>query len=236
MKLLKTLLASILMLMLVLAVTQCDTSSKVSTADLKTNQDSVSYILGVQMGQFLEQARDEINLELVIRTIRAQVAGDSMQLSQADAQNIMRDFNMRMQQKQQEERNEAGRANLQEGQEFLQENKNKEGVITTESGLQYKVLEEGDGPTPSATDTVRVHYRGTTIDGNEFDSSYSRGEPAVFPVNGVIRGWTEALQLMSVGSKYKLFIPSDLAYGERGTRNIEPNSVLIFEVELLGIE
>jgi FKBP-type peptidyl-prolyl cis-trans isomerase len=235
-KLLKTLLASILMFMLVFVFTQCETPSKVSTADLKTNQDSVSYILGVQMGQFLEQAQDEINLELVIRTIRAQVAGDSMQLSQADAQNIMRDFNMRMRQKQQEERNEAGRANLQEGEEFLQENKNKEGVITTESGLQYKVLEEGDGPKPSATDKVTVHYRGTTIDGNEFDSSYARGEPATFQVNGVIKGWTEALQLMSVGSKYKLFVPANLAYGERGTRNIEPNSVLIFEVELLGIE
>jgi len=235
-KLLKTLLTTSLLLLLVLIVMQCDTSSKVSIADLKTNQDSVSYVIGVQMAQSLEPVRDDIDFDLIVNAMRSQMAGDSMQISQAEAQNIMREFSMKMRQRQQQERQEAGQANLEEGEKFLQENKSKEGVITTESGLQYIVLEEGDGPKPSATDKVTVNYRGTTLDGEEFDSSYSRGEPATFQVNGVIKGWTEALQLMSVGSKYKLFIPSNLAYGERGTRNIEPNSVLIFEVELLGIE
>ena len=116
------------------------------------------------------------------------------------------------------------------------ENRKKDGVKVTESGLQYKVLKEGKGPKPAATDKVTVHYKGTTIDGEEFDSSYRRGEPATFPLNGVIKGWTEALQLMSTGSKYQLFIPGDLAYGEQGSRGgIEPNSTLIFEVELISI-
>ena len=123
------------------------------------------------------------------------------------------------------------------GELFLQENKQKEGVVTTLSGLQYIVLREGDGQRPKVTDTVKVHYRGTFIDGTEFDSSYSRGEPAVFPVNGVIAGWTEALQRMRVGSKYRVFVPPKLAYGERGAGDvIGPNETLIFDVELLGIE
>ena len=123
------------------------------------------------------------------------------------------------------------------GELFLQENKQKEGVVTTLSGLQYIVLREGDGQRPKVTDTVKVHYRGALIDGTEFDSSYSRGEPAVFPVNGVIAGWTEALQRMRVGSKYRVFVPPKLAYGERGAGDvIVPNETLIFEVELLGIE
>ena len=123
------------------------------------------------------------------------------------------------------------------GELFLQENKQKEGVVTTLSGLQYLVLREGEGPKPKVTDTVKVHYRGTFIDGTEFDSSYGRGEPAVFPVNRVIAGWTEALQRMKVGSKYRLFVPSQLAYGERGAGDvIGPNETLIFDVELLDIE
>ena len=125
---------------------------------------------------------------------------------------------------------------IAENQKFLADNSQAEGVKTLESGLQYKVLKSGDGPTPTATDTVKTHYRGKLIDGNEFDSSYSRNEPATFPVNGVIRGWTEALQLMKVGDQWQLVIPSDLAYGPRGRPGIPPHATLIFELELLGIE
>ena len=139
--------------------------------------------------------------------------------------------------KQQEKAQQLGLANKKEGEEFLAANKSKEGVVTLPSGLQYKVLKEGTGPKPSATDSVACNYRGTLINGTEFDSSYKRGQPATFAVNGVIKGWTEALQLMPVGSKWQLFIPADLAYGERGAgADIGPNSTLIFEVELLSIQ
>jgi FKBP-type peptidyl-prolyl cis-trans isomerase len=132
---------------------------------------------------------------------------------------------------------EKAQKNLAEGEKFLAENKTKEGIKTTDSGLQYKVLEEGEGPSPKAGDTVTVHYRGTLVDGTEFDSSYQRGEPATFPLTGVIPGWTEALQLMKKGSKWVLFIPSELAYGERGAGNrIPPNSTLIFEVEMISYQ
>jgi FKBP-type peptidyl-prolyl cis-trans isomerase len=135
------------------------------------------------------------------------------------------------------ERKEQGEANKKKGKEFLERNKTKEGVVTIESGLQYKILKKGTGASPKATDTVRCHYRGTTIDGKEFDSSYKRGEPATFPLNRVIKGWTEGLQLMKEGGKWQFFIPSELAYGSRGAgRDIGPNEVLIFEIELLGIE
>jgi FKBP-type peptidyl-prolyl cis-trans isomerase FklB len=142
----------------------------------------------------------------------------------------MTTFEKDMEQKQKE----AGEKNKTEGTKFLEENKKKEGVKTTASGLQYKVLKEGNGAQPKATDTVTVNYRGTLINGTEFDSSYKRGQPATFPVNGVIKGWTEALQLMKVGSKYQLFIPSNLAYGERAVSpDLAANSTLIFEVELM---
>ncbi|MCB1157821.1 MAG: FKBP-type peptidyl-prolyl cis-trans isomerase [Leptospiraceae bacterium] len=131
---------------------------------------------------------------------------------------------------------EKGKVNKAAGEKFLTENKGKEGVKVTPSGLQYKVIKEGSGAKPTATNTVKVHYVGTLIDGSEFDSSYKRGQPAVFPLNGVIPGWTEGLQLMTVGSKYKFFIPSHIAYGERGPGKIGPNSTLIFDVELISIE
>ncbi len=131
----------------------------------------------------------------------------------------------------------AGDANQKEGAAFLAANKTKEGVVTTSSGLQYKILKQGDGPKPTATDSVVCNYKGTLINGTEFDSSYKRGQPATFPVNGVIKGWTEALQLMPTGSKWQLFVPADLAYGARGAgQDIGPNATLIFEVELLSIQ
>jgi len=232
-KLLTSLLASIILLGLITACSNDATGGKIT---LKSNQDSVSYVIGIQMAQSLEQIREDVDTELIIKAMRAQLAGKESLIEDAKSQSIMRKFSNDIRQKQQAEREQLAQKNLADGAAFLEENKTKEGVITTESGLQYIVLKEGDGPKPKATDKVKVHYVGTTLDGKEFDSSISRGEPASFNVNGVIRGWTEALQLMNVGSKYKLFIPSELAYGARGNRNIEPNSTLIFEVELLGIE
>jgi len=149
----------------------------------------------------------------------------------------MTEFTVQMQQKMVAKNAELTQRNEVESAAFLKENKEKDGIVTTKSGLQYLIIKQGDGPVPKSTDKVKVHYKGTTIDGVEFDSSYQRGEPAVFPVMGVIAGWTEALQLMPVGSHYKLFIPSKLAYGARGAGpNIGPHAALIFEIELLGIE
>ncbi len=233
MKLLTTIVLSITILAL---FTACSTNSDGGNITLKTNQDSVSYVIGSQMAQSLEQVTDDVDTDLIINAMRAKLAGKESLIEDAAAQTLMREFSNTLREKQQAELQAAGEENLAEGAAFLQENKSKEGVVTTESGLQYIVLQEGDGPKPTATDRVKVHYVGTTLDGEEFDSSVKRGEPATFGVTGVIKGWTEALQLMNVGSKYKLFVPSELAYGARGNRNIEPNSTLIFEVELLGIE
>jgi FKBP-type peptidyl-prolyl cis-trans isomerase len=140
-----------------------------------------------------------------------------------------------MQKKQQEKQQEAAAKNKKDGEDFLAANKAKEGVVTTPSGLQYKILQAGTGPKPAATDSVVCNYKGTFVDGKEFDSSYKRGEPATFPVTGVIKGWTEALQMMPVGSKWQLVIPADLAYGEQGRRGMPPNSTLVLEVELVKI-
>ncbi len=233
MKLLTSILISITLLAF---LASCSNTSDGGNIVLKSNQDSVSYIIGTQMAQSLEQVTDDVDTELIIKAMRAQLAGKESLIEDATAQKVMRDFSNKLREKQQAERQQAAEKNLADGAAFLEENKTKDGVITTESGLQYIVLQEGDGPKPTAEDRVKVHYVGTTLDGEEFDSSVARGEPATFGVTGVIKGWTEALQLMSVGSKYKLFIPSELAYGARGNRNIEPNSTLIFEVELLGIE
>src|SRR5438270_10025397 len=136
----------------------------------------------------------------------------------------------------QQKQTEAGKKNAADAEKFLADNKKKEGVKTTESGLQYKVLKEGNGAQPKSSDTVTVNYRGTLTDGTEFDSSYKRGQPATFPVSGVIKGWTEALQMMKAGSKYQLFIPASLAYGEQGRPGIPPNATLIFEVELMDVK
>jgi len=171
----------------------------------------------------------DINPDVLAAGIKDALAGKP-QLNPDQIKEVMTTFEKDMEQKQKD----AGEKNKTEGAKFLEENKKKEGVKTTASGLEYKVLKEGNGAQPKATDTVTVNYRGTMINGTEFDSSYKRGQPATFPVNGVIKGWTEALQLMKVGSKYQLFIPSNLAYGERAVSpDLGANSTLIFEVELL---
>ncbi|SLM29108.1 FKBP-type peptidyl-prolyl cis-trans isomerase (rotamase) [Desulfamplus magnetovallimortis] len=202
---------------------------------METEQEKISYALGYNIGQNLK--RDyEVDLDMFFKGITESHEGKSS-LSEEEMQQTMMTFQNKMKEKQMAQMKESAEANKEAGEAFLKENKGKDGIVTLESGLQYKVITQGDGEKPQLTDTVKCHYKGTTIDGNEFDSSYKRGEPASFKVNGVIKGWTEALQLMTVGSKWMLYIPSDLAYGDRGAgRSIAPGSTLIFEVELLGIE
>jgi FKBP-type peptidyl-prolyl cis-trans isomerase FklB len=196
---------------------------------LKDQRDKVSYSIGLNIGSNLGRQNVEINPEALTAGVKDAIAGKP-QLTQDQIKEVMTAFEKDMQQKQKA----AGEKSAAEGKTFLEENKKKEGVKTTASGLQYKVIKEGTGAQPKATDTVTVNYRGTLIDGKEFDSSYKRGQPATFPLNGVIKGWTEGLQLMKTGSKYQLFVPPDLAYGERTVGpDLAPNSTLIFEVELL---
>jgi FKBP-type peptidyl-prolyl cis-trans isomerase len=174
---------------------------------------------------------------ILARGLKDGLAGGKTLLTDDEAQAAIMEVQNDMRKKQMEKKQEAGAANKKEGEGFLAANKSKEGVVTLPSGLQYKILKAGTGPKPTASDTVSCNYRGTLIDGKEFDSSYKRGQPASFPVSGVIKGWTEALQLMPVGSKWQLVIPSDLAYGDNGAgADIGPGATLIFEVELLSIE
>ena len=189
------------------------------------------------MGENLQKQSVPVDPAILTRGLKDGLAGGKTLLTDQEAQAAIGEVQADLRKKQQEKMQAAGDANKKEGDAFLTGNKAKEGVVTLPSGLQYKILKEGAGPKPAATDSVVCNYRGTLINGTEFDSSYKRGEPATFPVNGVIKGWTEALQLMPVGSKWQLFVPSDLAYGERGpSPDIGPNSTLIFEVELISIQ
>ena len=204
---------------------------------LTTQKDKLSYAIGMNIGSSMKKDALDIDPAILSQGIKDALTGSKPLLTDAEAQTVMTEFRSEMMKKKQEAAQHASEANKQEGQQFLAANKSKEGVVTLPSGLQYKILKEGTGPKPAATDTVTVNYRGTLINGTEFDSSYSRNEPATFGVNQVIKGWTEALQLMPVGSKWQLFIPSDLAYGERSPgAEIGPNSTLIFDVELLSIK
>lgn len=208
----------------------------VQAQDLATDKDKVSYMIGMDVGQNLGQFKDEVDVDVLVRGLRDAMDGKETQLTQEQAAEVRQQFMQRMQAQAQQQRVQAAETNRAEGEAFLAENGKKAGVTTTDSGLQYEVITAGDGPRPKATDRVRVHYVGTLLDGTKFDSSIDRGEPAEFPLNGVIPGWTEGLQLMPVGSKYKFYIPSELAYGEQGTPGpIGPNATLTFEVELLEI-
>src|SRR5215216_981322 len=198
----------------------------------KDQKDKVSYSIGMQIGFNLGRQKVDINPDILAAGIRDAVAGKP-QLTTDQVKEIMAQFEKDMEAKQKQ----LGEKNKTDGAKFLEDNKKKPGVKTTASGLQYKVEKEGTGPQPKATDMVTVNYRGTLIDGTEFDSSYKRGQPATFPLNGVIKGWTEGLQLMKAGSKYQFFVPSNLAYGERAVSpEIGPNATLIFEVELLEVK
>ena len=203
------------------------------TNQLADEKSRVSYAIGMLTGHQWQQQGVDFDVDLYARGIKDGKSGGATLLTPEEAQQAIQAFQKDFAVKQQQRRAEAATKNKAEGDAFLAANKSKPGVQSLPDGLQYLVLTNGTGPTPAANDTVTVNYRGTLIDGTEFDSSYKRGQPAQFQVGGVIRGWTEALQKMPVGSKWKLFIPSELAYGEQGNRNIAPNSTLIFEVELL---
>jgi FKBP-type peptidyl-prolyl cis-trans isomerase FklB len=204
---------------------------------LKDSKDKVSYSIGLDIGNTFKRQKLDINLEVLFAGLKDAISGATPLMTEDQVKETLAAFSKEMMEKQAAERKVTAEANEAVGKKFLAENKTKPGVKTTASGLQYKVLKEGTGPSPKTTDSVVANYKGTLIDGKEFDSSYKRNEPATFPVSGVIKGWTEALQLMKVGSKYQLFVPPDLAYSSRGAGpDIGPNATLIFEVELVGIK
>lgn len=237
----KTAIATLVLAGLGLSACQPE-QSKPEEVKLESTEQQQAYGLGVSVGQFIDQKLDsqeqvEVNLdrELVIKGFVDALTTDP-KMTEQEIRKVMTALDSMVNEKQQALADQQSEKNLAEGQAFLENNATREEVTVTESGLQYEVLEQGDGNKPSAEDTVKVHYQGTLLDGTKFDSSYDRDEPAVFPLNRVISGWTEGVQLMNVGSKYKFYIPSELAYGKRSTGKITPNSTLIFEVELLGIE
>jgi FKBP-type peptidyl-prolyl cis-trans isomerase FklB len=204
---------------------------------LKTQKEKASYAIGLSVGKSLQKDSIDIDTAILLRGLKDALAGGKTLLSDEEAKAAIGALQVEMRKKQEEKMAIAGQANQKEGEAFLAANKAKDGVVTLPSGLQYKILTTGTGPKPAPTDSVVCNYRGTLINNTEFDSSYKRGQPAKFPVTGVIKGWTEALQLMPVGSKWQLFVPADLAYGPRAAGpDIGPNSTLIFEVELLSIE
>ena len=213
----------IVVLGIVLLASQVSAQEK---TDLKNQKEKISYIIGMDIGNNLKKQSVEVDPNILAKGIGDALAGGKPFLTEQEIRDTMAVFQKEMAAKKKKE-----------GEVFLAENKKKDGVKTLPSGLQYKVIKKGSGKKPTSSDTVTTNYRGTLIDGTEFDSSYRRGQPATFPVKGVIPGWTEALQLMEVGSKWQLFVPSNLAYGERGASpNIGPNATLIFEIELISIQ
>jgi FKBP-type peptidyl-prolyl cis-trans isomerase FklB len=230
-------LFSVILAIFLISTVACQ--SKVEKKDLKTYKDSVSYAIGYDIGSNFRNQEIEVELEMVKKGIEAGLNDTSESaaiFTKEELQQLFTTLQQKMMEKQQAKMDEIAKKNKQIEDKFLAENSKKPGVVTLPSGLQYKVIKSGNGVSPKATDKVTVHYRGTLINGQEFDSSIGRGEPVTFPVNGVIPGWTEALQLMKVGDKWELYIPAALAYGNRGAgQQIEPGATLIFEVELLGI-
>jgi FKBP-type peptidyl-prolyl cis-trans isomerase FklB len=205
--------------------------------ELKDQNEKESYILGYKSGENFKNQGLDIDVEIFSKGLNDATGGNEPQMTPEEINTTLQELQKRMVAAQQERLRETAAKNLKEGKTFMSQNAKKDGVKTLPSGLQYKVIQKGSGKMPKADDTVTVNYRGTLTDGTEFDNSYKRGQPASFKVNGVIKGWIEALQLMKVGSKWELFIPSDLAYGERGAgQTIPPNSTLIFEVELISIQ
>jgi FKBP-type peptidyl-prolyl cis-trans isomerase len=207
-----------------------------SADDLKDARLKASYGLGIQAGNMWKNRGADIEWDAYMRGIRDATEGSENLITEAQIREAMQEFQKDTQTRFQAKQAADGAKNKEAGEKFLEANKSKAGVKTTESGLQYKVNLMGDGPKPAATDTVTVHYTGTLIDGKKFDSSVDRGQPARFPLNGVIKGWTEGLQLMPTGSKFQFFIPSDLAYGPNAPASIGPNQVLVFDVELIKVE
>ncbi len=206
--------------------------------DPKSDVQKVSYAIGQQIGQNIKQQGIDVDAKMVAQSVEEAITGKDSRMTKEDMQAAMMNLQKTMMEKRTKkmaEMKEEAKKNVGIGQKFLDENKAKDGIKVTKSGLQYRVLKKGTGKKPKSKSKVKVHYKGTLIDGSEFDSSYKRNKPAEFPVNGVIKGWQEALTLMKEGGKWELFIPSGLAYGEQGRPKIPPNSVLVFEVELLEI-
>lgn len=204
---------------------------------LQSQKDRISYSIGISVGNNLKMQSVDVDPDIIAQGIKDVLSGAQLLMTEKEVTDTLMALQKDIIAKQAEERRKAAEKNRLEGEKFLEENKKKEGIVTLPSGLQYKLIKEGAGKTPKITDTVVVNYRGTLINGKEFDSSYKRGEPSQFPVNAVIPGWTEALQLMKEGAIWQIFIPSSLAYGERGAGNvIGPNEVLIFEIELISVK
>lgn len=207
-----------------------------STPAFKSDKEKTSYAIGIDVGNNLKRNGLDLEVDQFAAGFKASFSGGKALLTDEEVKQTLTALMQSMREKAMAKQKEAGAANIKEGKDFLEANKKKDGVVVLPSGLQYKVVKAGTGATPKASDTVKTHYRGTLINGTEFDSSYKRNEPAEFPVGGVIKGWTEALQKMQVGSKWQLFIPSELAYGESGAgADIPPNAVLIFDIELLEV-
>ena len=204
---------------------------------LKTQKDKLSYAFGINLATNMKKQSVDVDPDILAQGLKDVFAGNKLLMTETEVQAVLTQLQNDVRKTQQEKSQLAADANKKTGDEFLAANKTKQGVVALPSGLQYKILQEGTGPKPLASDSVVCNYRGTLLDGTEFDSSYKRGQPATFPVNGVIKGWTEALQLMPVGSKWQLFVPAELAYAERGAGpQIGPNATLFFEVELLSIQ
>lgn len=218
--------------LLALALSSTMSVAIAADAALDTEQKRFSYTVGFQMAQGLREQGIEVDTDALITAVRDVLSGAPLKLSLDEMQTVSRAYIER----EQKEQLALAEQNKKSGEAFLTENKKKKDVTTTPSGLQYTVIKEGAGKKPQATDTVSVHYRGTFIDGKEFDSSIARGQPVSFPVNGVIKGWQEALPMMKEGAKWKVVIPSDLAYGPRGNNAIGPNQTLVFEIELLSVK
>lgn len=215
----------------------CGQQAGTGSTKLASQEDSVSYILGYKMGENLKQQSVPVKPEIIFRGMQAGFTGQTPVMHDTVMQAVMMAFQVRMMGVQHQKDSVTGIENQKAGETFLAENKTKEGVKTTASGLQYKVLKEGSGAHPKATSTVTVHYKGTLLDGRQFDSSYDRGQPATFQLNQVIPCWTEGVQLMTPGSKYQFWIPGDLGYGSQGSPpTIPPNATLVFEVELLSVK
>ncbi len=236
---LKAIPTAVVSIGLTVLLTACNHESGSTEKEIKLDNQTnkASYSIGLQFGSQISKIKDMVNQDAIILGFKDSLSDAEPKMTTEEMQTTMQAFQKTMMEAQQAKQAELAASGKSEGEKFLAENKKKEGITTTESGLQYQVITEGKGDSPKASDTVVTHYTGTTIDGKVFDSSHKRNAPATFPVNGVIKGWTEALQLMKTGAKWKLFIPSELAYGERGAgANIGPNQVLIFEIELLEIK
>jgi FKBP-type peptidyl-prolyl cis-trans isomerase FklB len=203
---------------------------------LQTDEQKVGYSFGMMLGKRMVSDTPELDINAFVQGIKDGFSGQSPLLTEAQINEVIQDFQVKQREVQMAKFEQIAEDNKVQGSAFLAENKGKDGVKTTASGLQYRIIKAGTGVKPSASDTVKVHYEGSLINGTVFDSSIKRGEPVSFPVGGVIKGWTEALQIMPEGSKWQLFIPSDLAYGPGGNRNIGPNEVLLFDVELLEVQ